>query len=420
MQAVILAAGQSSRFYPFSNGVHKTMISLLGKPILAHTVEGIKNSGINELIMIVRGDGVIEDYFGTGGKFGVDVTYIVQEEPLGMGDALLKAGKHINGEFILLGGNHVNSAVLLKELINKKQKDVDGVVIVKKRINTWEYGVVSFDMDTVSSIVEKPKKGTEPSNYCLVSIYLLPLEFMITLKKTKNHHYNFEEALDVFARKRTVKVHITEQEIATLKYPWNILDVKNQMLRTNKKHIGKNATIAKSVEIMGNVWIEDGAQLLEGVRIKGPCYIGKNVYIGNNSLLRDGVDVEGGATIGAYTEVKNTLIMAKSKTHSGFIGDSVIGENCRIGAQFCTANVRLDRETVKTVVKNEKIDTGFKSLGVMMGENVRIGIKSSTMPGVVIGNNTVIGPSTVVHHNIPENVRYFTKFKEVVMEKGAK
>jgi len=61
-------------------------------------------------------------------------------------------------------------------------------------------------------------------------------------------------------------------------------------------------------------------------------------------------------------EVKNTLIMEDSKTHSGFIGDSVIGRNCRIGAGFNTANVRLDRATVKVVIKEQKTDTGLKSL----------------------------------------------------------
>lgn len=420
MQAVILAAGQSSRFYPFANGIHKTMIPLLGKPILAHTIGGIKQSGIKDLIIIVRNDGLIEKSFGSGEKLGVRITYVVQKEPLGMGDALLKAGRYIKGEFLFLGGNHVNSAVLLQELLKERQKNVDALVMVKKRLNTWDYGVVSLrGDDIVSSIVEKPKRGTEPSNYCLVSIYLLPFNFLTRLKKTNNHHYSFEESLDALASEKKVKAKKTEQKIATLKYAWNLFDVKNQLLKTIQKYVGKKVTIAKSAEIIGDVWIEDGVTIAEGTRIKGPCYIGKSAYIGTNVLLRDGVDVGENAVVGAYMEMKNTLIMTGSKTHSGFIGDSVIGQNCRIGAQFCTANVRIDRETVKTILKDEEVDTGFKSLGAMIGNDVKVGIKSSTMPGVLIGEGVTIGPSTVVMRNIAPHTNYRTKFQEVVERKEA-
>ncbi len=155
MQAVILAAGESSRFYPF-NGIHKTMVSLLGKPILAHTIDGLKNAGIKELIIVTRDDGVVKDYFSDGKKFGVNIDYVVQKESTGMGDALLLVKEHIKGDFILLGGNHINSNVLVNRLIDNK-KDVDGVVLVNQRLNTWEYGVIKLTGQRVLQVVEKPK-----------------------------------------------------------------------------------------------------------------------------------------------------------------------------------------------------------------------------------------------------------------------
>lgn len=392
------------------------MISLLGKPILAYTVEGVVQASIKKLVMVVRDDGAVQRYFGDGKKFGVKIRYVVQKEPLGMGDALLKAAKFIEGDFVLLGGNHVNSEILIKELMQKKDGK-DAVIMVKQRPNTWEYGVVELQADTVSRVVEKPKKGEEPSDYCLVSVYLLPPSFVTLLKKTKKHHYNFEEALDIFVKSKKVKVAKTKEKIATLKYPWDLLRVKNHLLQGVKRVIGKDVAVAKSAEIIGEVVIEDGATIMEGVRIKGPCYLGKNVVIGNNAFLRNGVDVEEGATVGAYMEVKNSLIMRNAGMHSGFIGDSIIGENSKIGAQFCTANVRIDRQSVKAVVKDQKVDTGQKFLGAIIGNNVKIGIKASTMPGIIIGNDTVIGPSTTVIHNVADNTRYYTKFREVVEEK---
>ncbi|MBI1919150.1 NTP transferase domain-containing protein, partial [Candidatus Microgenomates bacterium] len=377
MQAVLLAAGSSSRFYPF-NGTHKSMVYLLGKPILAHAIDGLKSIGIKELILVVRDDGIVKDYFGDGKKFGVEINYVVINQPLGMGDALLQAKKHLKGDFIFLGGNHVNSNILVSKLLTNR-KNTDAVVLINQRLNTWEYGVVKLVGQQVKGVVEKPKKGQEPSKFCLVSIYLLPINFLAVLEKTKVHQYNFEEALDEFTKIAKVAAVEIKEEIATLKYPWDLLNVKNMLLKKMKDYRGKNVKIAKSAEIIGEVSISSGVVIMEGARVKGPCYIGKNAVIGNNALLRGGVDIEEGAVVGAYMEVKNSLVMKNSTTHSGFIGDSVVGEACKIGAQFCTANVRIDRKTIH--------DSGRKFLGVIMGNNVHIGIKSSTMPGVIIGNN---------------------------------
>jgi bifunctional UDP-N-acetylglucosamine pyrophosphorylase/glucosamine-1-phosphate N-acetyltransferase len=109
-------------------------------------------------------------------------------------------------------------------------------------------------------------------------------------------------------------------------------------------------------------------------------------------------------------EVKNSLIGGSTKTHSGFIGDSIIGENARIGAIFGSANVRLDRTNVKSVVKGEKVDTGNRSLGVIIGENTVVGERATTMPGVIIGNNVRIGPSTTVMQNVDSDVTFYTEF----------
>lgn len=417
MQAVILAAGRSSRLYPFATEYHKSMISLLGKPILAYTIEGVRQAGIKDVVVIVKDDRVIESYFGNGKKFGVKIAYAIQKEPLGMGDALLRAKKHLKDRFILLGSHHINCEVLIKSMLAKLTNGVDGVLLVKKRTDTWNWGVVTLKGKKVQGVVEKPEKEKALSNLTLVSIYSLPFHFISFLEKTNKHHYSFEEALNLFVKEKKVITAITKEEITTLKFPWDIINIKNYLLKKIKSNISKNANIAKSVEMIGEVIIDEGVTIMEGVRIKGPCFIGKGATIGNNALLRGGVNVEEGVTIGGFAEVKNSLIMEGTTTHSGFIGDSVIGENCKIAAQFCTANVRLDRESVKVWVKEEKVDTGLKYLGVMMGKRVRTGIKVSTMPGVFIGKDAIIGPSTTVLRNVSENVGYYTKFKEIVEEK---
>lgn len=417
MQAILLAAGRSSRLYPFGQDTHKSMIIMLGKPLIAHTIEGLKSAGITNIIVVENANGRIRDYLGEGKNLGVSIRYVVQEEPLGMGNGLLLAKEFLTEDFIALHGYHVDAQDMVKALIAKKTKSGQAVLLAKKRLDTWAQGVLTVKGDQVLDIVEKPKKGKEPSSLCVVGVYAFSPSFLKTIEKTKPDQYQLEDAIAKAASQSLVTYVETKATTVSLKYPWDLLNVKNFLLSKIKTKVAKNATIAKSAEILGKVIIEEGAKIIEGARIKGPAYIGKNVVVGDNALLRNGVDVEENSVIGSYMEVKNSLIMKNTKTHSGFIGDSVIGENSRIGTGFTTANVRLDRDTVKAFVNNEKVDTNLKSVGAMIGSNVTIGIKASTMPGVIIGNNATIGPSTVVMKNVSENVLYVTKFQEIVEEK---
>ncbi len=414
MKAVILAAGQSSRLYPFAKDEHKSMIKIMGKPFLEYTIEQLEINGIKDLVIVVGKNSNIEEYFSDGNKFGVSIKYVIQPESLGMGNALLLAKDYVDGDFLLLHSYHFDVVGFIKDLIEIQGNNSKIALLVKKREDTFSQGVLRVEGDRVLEVIEKPAEGKEPSKLCIVGIYLISRDFLDELQNTPVEQYQFEKVLSSFAKKNIIKFVEIENDTISLKFPWDLINVKNYLLNNIKKSIDKKAMIAKSAEIIGEVIICEGATVMEGVRIKGPCFIGKNVTVGNNSLLRNGVCIEENSTVGAFMEMKNTLLMKNSKTHSGFIGDSVIGENVRIGAQFSTGNVRLDRETVSVVVKGEKIDSGLKSLGTMIGNGVHIGIKSVTMPGIIIGNSCIVGPSTVVLNNVPDKTKYYTKFAEIV------
>ncbi len=417
MQAIVLAAGRSSRFYPYNYFPHKSLIKILGKPIIVHTIESIKKSGIKDIILIVSKNSEIEKIMGNGKALGVKIQYVYQKEPTGGGNGLLLAEKLIKGDFFLLNVSHVDFWEFKNLLINKKTNNEKAIFLAKREENLQKYGVLKVDKDRVIDLIEKPKKEEEPSNLRLVGIYLFTKDFLKILRQTPDEHYRLEKAISGFSKNNLVKFTETENEVPSLKYSWDLLGIKDYLFGKIEKSIGKNVKIAKSAEIIGKVVIQDGTEVMEGSRIKGPCFIGKNSIIGNNVVLRSGVDVGNECTVGAYMEIKNSIVMDGAKTHSGFIGDSIIGENCRIGAQFTTANVRLDRSSIKIQTEKEEVDSGLKHLGTIIGRDVKVGIKVSTMPGVVIGQNSIVGPSTVVFQNVPENSKYYTKFKEVVVKK---
>lgn len=413
MQAVLLGAGQSSRFFPF-NIKHKCLIKIAGEAIAEHTVRAVKRVGITDIVFVTPNDHDFQEVLGNGKKFGVKIRFVVQEKPEGMGDALLRTAHLLESDFFLINSNHVEFDLLKKAIDEKRGINQEAILLACERIEKGKYGVLKIDGDRATSVVEKPKSHEGFSNLRIIGVYFLNQEFVSVLKNVKREHYSFEKALDEFAKQGKVRVAIASNEVLTFKYPWDLLEIKNYILGKLKRSISKRAKISKSADIQGNVVIKEGAEISENAIIKGPCYIGRNVFIGSNTLIRNSSDIEEGARIGAYMEIRGSLVCESTSTHSGFIGDSIVGSNTRIGAHFGTANVRLDRNNVKSIVKGEEIDTGFRSFGSIIGSGVRIGERVSTMPGVIIGNNSVIGPSTTVMKNVAGDVTYYTKFAEII------
>ena len=99
----------------------------------------------------------------------------------------------------------------------------------------------------------------------------------------------------------------------------------------------------------------------------------------------------------------HSIVQEGMHSQSGFVGDSVIGKNCRFGAGFVSGNVRFDEKPIH----------GLRKLGVVVGDNSAFGIHSGTMPGVLIGSNCKVGPATHVFENLEDNTTFYAKFDHV-------
>ncbi len=400
MQAVILAAGESSRFWPL-NQKHKSLIKIMGKPLIWYTIDGLRKSGIKDIIVVQGPKKDIEQELGDCG-----VRYIVQPEPKGMGDALLCVQELINDYFIVVNSYHFEIKEILEaqEKVKETKLKLGSVEMILFGVETdrpQEYGIFQLDGIRVLGLVEKPEKNKEPSKIRVIGIYILPVNCFEYLKNVESSQYSFEVALDLYL-KNTALTYVVQlpREIKTpsLKYPWDLF-LANKMLMD--KYLGKKAQIGENVKIF------------ENAQIKGPCYIGDNCVVGNNSLVREYSNLENNCLVGANAEVTRSIFQEDIHIHSGYFGDSIMEKGCRVGAGTITANVRIDRGEVRSVVKGEKISTGLKSLGVIMGENSKIGINCSLMPGVMIGFNCGVDPGSVVFENIEDNTTFYSEFKGV-------
>ncbi len=416
MKAVILAAGQSSRFKPVSDKQHKGLTEVLGRPIIEHTIEELRDAGVDEVIVVQSPNQEIENALGDTADH-----YVVQEEPKGMGNALRQAEHLLDDKFLVLTPYRANAAQFFESMIEKgEEEDAETVFVSTPTDEPEKYGILELDDEGKAvDMIEKPEPEEAPSNHKVVGMYLLSENFFSHLDEVETWEYQYEDALSNQMQESPASVLKIDEETNSIKYPWDLFSVVEELMEQKGKNISENASVADSAEIKGDVIIEDDATVYENAVIKGPVYIGENATVGNNSLVRDHVAIEEDATVGANSEVKTSVFQPGSSMHSGFIGDSIIGRNTSIGAGTITANRKFpedgDRPNVESdlIGKDYDKNTGRSYMGAVIGDNVDIGVNVSLMPGVQIGSDARIGPGTVVHENVENGETVYVDQEQV-------
>jgi UDP-N-acetylglucosamine diphosphorylase/glucosamine-1-phosphate N-acetyltransferase len=410
MKAVLLAAGEGVRLLPLTATRPKHLIKVGGKPILQFCLEAVKNAGITEAIIVTHymGD-AIRQYFGDGEKLGLKISYVEQKAVLGTGNAASVAEPYVDGDFVLIYGDLLfgQDAVknVLKQYKSGKTSAVMGVVPVDK---PESYGIIELDEDKkVKRIVEKPAAGKAPSNLANAGVYVFSSEVFSKIKQTKasiRGEWELTDAITLLAKegKTVLAAELSKDDWFDVGRPWDLLDANNWALkRMNHQVLG---TVEQGAHLIGPVSVAETARVRSGVYIEGPAFLDEECDVGPNCYIRSGTSLGRKVRVGNACEIKNSIIMDFSHVgHLSYVGDSILGEKCNLGAGTITANYRLDAGTIKMMVKDKLIDTGRRKLGVVLGDNVKTGIKSLFMPGVKVGVNSWVGPNFMVERDLPAN-----------------
>lgn len=183
-------------------------------------------------------------------------------------------------------------------------------------------------------------------------------------------------------------------------YPWEVLPhIKDFIIE-----LGKSLSLEEYEKIDENIWISKSAKVAKTVSINGPAIIGKNTEIRQCAFIRGNVIVGDNVVVGNSTELKNVILFNNVQVpHYNYVGDSILGYKAHMGAGSITSNVKSDKKLVTILYKNQRIETGLKKFGAMIGDNVEVGCNSVLNPGTVIGKNTNIYPLSSVRGYINEN-----------------
>ena len=196
-------------------------------------------------------------------------------------------------------------------------------------------------------------------------------------------------------------------------YPWEVLPkISNFILELG-------ATLSEDeYEKRGeNVWVAKSAKVAPTAFINGPAIIGKDAEVRHCAFIRGNAIVGEGAVVGNSTELKNVILFNKVQVpHYNYVGDSVLGYKSHMGAGSITSNVKSDKKLVVVKAGEEKIETGMKKFGAMLGDEVEVGCGSVLNPGTVVGNHSNIYPLSSVRGFVPANSIYKKQGEVVTKE----
>jgi len=402
MDCVILAAGEGKRMRPLSYTRPKLMLPVSNKPILEWNLINAINAGINRFIFIVgyRKE-IISNYFGNGDRWGIKIEYKNQERPLGTADAVGILEK-ITDDFIVLSGDTIFETKDINKIIEKES--CIGTTEVE---NASNYGTIDKKGNKLIKIHEKIEHPI--TNLINAGIYHFNQKIFDCIKKTKKSQrgeLEITESINIFLETEDIDI-IYLENWNDIVYPWDLLDLNEKILNLSESRIDgfldKNVTINESVSIGKN------SKILSGSYIEGPVVIGENCKVGPNCYIRPYTSIGNNCHVGNACDVKNSIIMDFSNVpHQNYVGDSVIGQCCNLGAGTKIANLRLDKKNIKLIHNGKKFHTSRRKLGAIMGDSVQTGINSVIDVGAVIGNNVFVGPAAHISGEIMPYSRIFS------------
>lgn len=353
LKGLILSGGRGTRLQPITHTSAKQLVPVANKPVLFYGIEAMAEAGIREIgIIIAPGTGSeIKAAAGDGSQWGVEITYIEQDEPLGLAHAVLTAEPFIGkAPFVMyLGDNLLKNGIV--ELVESfKSSQPDALILLTKVVDPQQYGIAALEDGRVTKLVEKPEQP--PSNLALVGVYMFTETIFTAAKAIEPSARGELEITDAIQylvdSDYRIEPHIVDGWWKDTGRLDDILEA-NRLILEDIEPLNQGELIDSEVE--GRVIIAAGAKL-ENSRVRGPAIIAegvslKDAYIGPYTALDRGVTVE-------RAEIEHSIILANStiKNLDGRMEASLIGKN-----------VQLSRNSVMP-----------RAYRFMVGDNSEIGI----------------------------------------------
>jgi len=404
MKVLFLCGGVGKRMYPMTE--EKYLLKFLGNTLLEHQMRLALEVGLRDFILVSSPQNVERVRQIAAGVRGTKSQIAVQEQSLGIANAVQSAAKLLDGEFIIANPDDLIEKAAYTSLLADRARTQADACLLGYRVKDYFPGgyLVVNEGGELTHIVEKPGKGKEPSDLVNVLVHLhadpkLLLDHISHVQSDRDDVY--ERALDAMCRdKHRIRVVPYTGIWHAIKYPWHVFEAVRFFMDRAEGQVSPQAKVSSLATLDGKVIVEEGARIHEYAVVRGPAYIGKGTVIGNSTLVRGYSHIGADCVVGFATEIKGAYIADGCWFHMNYVGDSVVGERCNFGAGTITANWRFDEQPVCVKIGDAMMNTGLEKLGAFIGNGCRTGVNVTIMPGVRIGPNAIIAPATCVTRDV--------------------
>jgi glucose-1-phosphate thymidylyltransferase len=352
MKGILLHGGHGTRLRPLTHTGPKQLLPIANKPMSEYCIESMKSAGVKEIAIIIGGIGSqkVKEYYGNGDKFGVKITYVLQDFPRGIAHAISLCEDFISNEkFLVFLGDNIIQKSINEFGIEFQKSNAAATILLCEVDNPSRFGIADIIDGEIKKIIEKPKNP--PTNLAVTGIYFLtPIIFDI-IKRLKPSWRNELEITDALDMLLDEKYLVTYKMITDY---WKDTGTPDDIINANKAILENLIPYFKgkkdsTVLIEGNVSVGNETYIGNGVKIKGPVIIGNNCKI------------SGDMVIGPNTSIGNECIIS-----GGIIKDSIIMNNCEIGKNINLRNSIISSNSTihQNNIQNEQI--------FLLGEGTKI------------------------------------------------
>ena len=196
---------------------------------------------------------------------------------------------------------------------------------------------------------------------------------------------------------------LAAEYLAQFTYPWEALDGIKAMILA----LGETLPAEEYDQVSPQVWVHKTAIVAPTAYLGAPCIIGAETEVRHCAFVRGSALVGKKCVVGNSVELKNVILFDNVQTpHYNYVGDSILGYKSHMGAGSITSNVKSDKTLVTVRNGDERIETGRKKFGAILGDNVEVGCNSVLNPGTVLGRRSSVYPTSCVRGCVPEDHIY--------------
>jgi mannose-1-phosphate guanylyltransferase/phosphomannomutase len=328
-----MAGGEGSRLRPLTIGRPKPLVPVVNKAVMAHILDLLKSHGITEIIVTVRYmAAAIQDFFEDGRSLGLQLTYAVEESPLGTAGSVKNAAAYLDDTFLVISGDALTDMDLTRLVQEHKARGAKASIALSRVPNPLEFGVVIVDeQGRITQFQEKPSWGEVISDTVNTGIYVLEPEVLDMIPSDTNFDFSTELFPRMLDEEMMLYGHVTEDY-------WCDVGSIDEYRRANADMLYGNVKLAEPFgkHIGGGIWVGDDVEISPSAQLYGPIYLGSGVKIKGNVTIYGPCVIRDYTIIDAYSRVERSILWR----------NNYIGENCELRGTIITRQCSLKGKCV--------------------------------------------------------------------------